>query len=129
MQEETLQQFFLEEIDAQDLQDLIQEELEREEGEEPSYHYQFRDMDSVHMLEPYDLVRLCDAVLNEILVPEGLSLIANILTESEKFDWEEEVISEVCYFWLEPQENYALSDLDNIRRFRRWLKGEEPLPV
>ncbi|MBF2055572.1 MAG: hypothetical protein IGS03_19140 [Candidatus Sericytochromatia bacterium] len=129
MQEETLQQFFLEEIDAQDLQELVQEELDRSEEEEPTYHYQFRDMDTVHMLEPYDLVRLCDAVLDEILVPEGLTLIANILTESEKFDWEEDVISEVCYFWLEHEENYDLAKPENLRQFRRWLKGEEPLPV
>ena len=34
MQEETLQQFFLEEIDAQDLQDIVSEELARDEDED-----------------------------------------------------------------------------------------------
>lgn len=129
MQEETLQQFFLEEIDAQDLQDLISEELEREEDEEPSYHYQFRDMDSVHYLEPYDLERLCDAVLDGILDYRGLGLIAEVLTQSEKFEWDDDLVSDVCLFWLEPDPTYPLDKKESIECFRRWLKGEEPVPV
>lgn len=128
MQEETLQQFFLEEIDAQDLQELVLEELERDEDEEPTYHYQFRDMDSVHTLEPYDLVRLCDAVLEDILDPRGLSLIAEVLTQSEKFEWEDDLISDVCIFWLEPDPLYPLDKKESVLSFRRWLKGEEPVP-
>ncbi|MGV3523786.1 MAG: hypothetical protein ACO1RX_06145 [Candidatus Sericytochromatia bacterium] len=128
MQEESLQQFFLEEIDAQDLQDLVQDELDRDEDADPTYHYQFRDMDSVHYLEPYDLVRVCDAVLNDILNPRGLTLIADTLTQSEKFEWEDELISEVCYFWLEPDPAYPLEDKNSVRQFRRWLKAEDPIP-
>ncbi|MEZ0370637.1 MAG: hypothetical protein ACAI44_16220 [Candidatus Sericytochromatia bacterium] len=128
MQEETLQQYFLEEIDAQDLQDLIQEELERPEDEEPTYHYQFRDMDSVHTLEPYDLIRLCDAVLDDILDPRGLTLIAEVLTQSEKFEWEDDLISDVCIFWLEPDPLYPIDKKESVLSFRRWLKGEEPVP-
>ena len=129
MQEETLQQFFLEEIDSQDLQDVVQDELDRDKDEEPSYHYQFRDMDSVHFLEPYDLERLCDAVIDGILVPKALPLIAEMLFQSEKFEWEDDLVSDVCSFWLESDRNYPLESKDSIRAFRRWLKGEEPVPV
>lgn len=129
MQEETLQQFFLEEIDAQDLQDLILEELEREEDAEPTYHYQFRDMDSIHTLESYDLIRLCDAVLEDILDPRGLTVVAEVLTQSEKFEWEDDLISDVCLFWLEPDPQYPLDKKESVLSFRRWLKGEEPVPV
>lgn len=129
MQEETLQQFFLEEIDSQDLQDIVQDELDRDEDEEPSYHYQFRDMDSVHFLEPYDLERLCDAVIDGILSPKALPLIAEMLIQSEKFEWDDDLVSDVCSFWLEPDGKYPLDSKDSIRTFRRWLKGEEPVPV
>lgn len=129
MQEETLQQFFLEEIDAQDLQDLILEELEREEDAEPTYHYQFRDMDSIHTLESYDLIRLCDAVLEDILDPRGLTVVAEVLTQSEKFEWEDDLISDVCLFWLEPDPQYPLDKKESVLSFRRWLKGEEPVPA
>lgn len=128
MQEETLQQFFLEEIDAQDLQDILEEELNLEEGEEPTFHYQFRDMDSIHMLEPYDLVRLCDAVLEDILDPRGLTLIAEVITQSEKFEWDDDIIAEICYFWLEPEQEFPLDKKESILQFRRWLKGEEQIP-
>lgn len=129
MQEETLQQFFLEEIDIQDLQDVVQEELERDEDEDPTYHYTFADMDSVHVVEPYDLVRLCDGVFDDILDPRALTLFAELLTESEKFEWEDELVTEVLYFWMEPEDNYALDQKENLKLFRRWLKGEEPIPA
>lgn len=124
--EEALHQFFLEEIDAQDLQDVILQVRDREE-EEP-FHYEFRDMNHVHILEPYDLVRICDAVLNEIMQPEDLGLIAETLTASELFEWDDELISEVCSFWIEPQSDYPLTQA-NTRLFRQWLKGEAPVPV
>lgn len=129
MQEETLQQFFLEEIDAQDLQDIVSDELERSEDDEPTYHYQFRDMDSVHYLEPDDLIRLCDAVIEGILDPRGLTVIAETLTQSEKFEWEDDLVSDVCLFWLEPDPQFPLEKKESLDCFRRWLKGEEPVPV
>lgn len=123
--EEALHQFFLEEIDAQDLEDVIVQVRDCEEAE--PFHYTFRDMNHVHVLEPYDLVRICDAVLNEIIQPEDLRLIAETLTASELFEWDDELISEVCAFWLDPQSDYPLTR-ENALRFRQWLKGEVPVP-
>lgn len=129
MQAEILQQFFLEEIDLLDLQELVQEELERPEDEKPTYHYTFADMDSIYVVEPYDLVRLCDGVLGEILDYQALPLLAGILNQAEKYEWEDELVTEVLYFWLEPEDDYALDKMDSIKSFRRWLKGEEPIPA
>jgi hypothetical protein len=125
MLEEALHTFFLEEIDAQDLQDVIEEQRDREEE---VFHYTFRDMNTVHMLEPFDLVRICDAVSAEIMPPEDLTLIAETLTSSELFEWEDELISEVCTFWIDPDQAYPLTR-ENAKLFRKWLKGEVPVPA
>jgi hypothetical protein len=123
--EEALHEFFLEAIDAQDLQDVI---AEYRESEAESFHYVFRDMNNLHILEPYDLVRICDAVSVEMLQPEDLTLIAETLTRSELFEWEDELISEVCTFWLEPDQASPLTR-ENAKLFRQWLKGEVPVPA
>jgi hypothetical protein len=122
--EDALHQFFLEEIDAQDLHDVLQAHQEQED----IFHYEFRDMNQVYVLEPYDLVRVCDAVLNEMLLPTDLSVIAELINRSELFEWEDELIDQVCSFWIEPQADYPLT-VENVTLFRQWLKGESLVPA
>lgn len=118
--------FFLEELSIEELQECIQEELEREDEE--SYHYSFQDNDSIQHLSAEDLLRLCQAVREQALQAEGLPLIAQAITDSEKFEWEDERVSEVLYVWLEESERYPPTDPDCLARFERWLRGEEALP-
>lgn len=118
--------FFLEELSVAELQEQVQEELEREE--EASYHYTFQDNDSIQHLSPEDLLRLCTAVRQGELQPEALPLIAQAISDSEKFEWEDERVSEVLYFWLEESERYPPEQPENMERFARWLTGEEALP-
>ena len=58
LNENILLHFFQEQIDLQELQDALDEEFYRneEDEEESSYHYTFQDMDSVHTIEPRDLI-------------------------------------------------------------------------
>lgn len=130
LNENILLHFFQEQIDLQELQDALDEEFYRdEEEEESSYHYTFQDMDSVHTLEPTDLVVFCDAAIEGEMRAESLSLIAECLLHAEKLTWDDEIISDVCHYWLEDAEtDYPLDDPQSLKTFKRWLKGEEAMP-
>lgn len=130
LNENILLHFFQEQIDLQELQDALDEEFYRdEEDEESSYHYTFQDMDSVHTLEPADLVIFCDAAIDGEMRAESLSLIAECLLHAEKLSWDDEIISDVCHYWLEGAEtDYPLDDPQSLKTFKRWLKGEEAMP-
>mgnify|MGYP000029384785 CR=1 FL=1 len=130
LNENILLHFFQEQIDLQELQDALDEEFYRDEEdeEESSYHYTFQDMDSVHTIEPADLVIFCEASLEGEMRAESLTLIAESLLHAEKISWDDDVISDVCHYWLEPDEEYPLDETESLRTFKRWLTGEEALP-
>lgn len=122
--QEVLLQFFAGEVPAMDLQEAAQALLDSPQSAE---FYQFRDMDSLQMVEHDHLLTICGAVLDGELAPECLQPISQVLSHSDKFEWEDEVITEVCYCWLVPEEMGVLT-LDAVEQHRRWLVGEEPLP-
>lgn len=128
MQEETLEQYFVDELELSELQEIIIEELDLPDDQQQSYHYQFRNLDSIIMLEPEHFIRLAEAVLADQLESRCLPLIAETLTQSEKFEWNDDVISEILFFWLEADPNYPLAEKSTHERFVRWLNGEEELP-
>ena len=129
LNENILLHFFQEQIDLQELQDALDEEFYRDDEEEgPSYHYTFQDMDSVHTVAPDDLVVFCDAILDGEMRAEGLTFIAECLLHAEKISWDDDLISDVCHHWIDPDEEYPLDSDDNLRLFKRWLTGEEKVP-
>ncbi len=128
LNETTLLHFFQEQIDLQELQDALDEEFYRDEEDAPSYHYTFQDMDSVHTVAPEDLVVFCDAILEGEMRAEGLAYIAECLLHAEKMTWDEDVISDVCHHWLDPDTEYAPDDESSLELFKRWLRGEEEVP-
>jgi len=128
MQEETLEQYFADELELSELQEMIIEELDLPEDQQVSYHYQFRNLDSIIMLESSHFIQLCEAVVADRLEPRCLPIIAETLTQSEKFEWNDDVISEVLFFWLEGDSDFPLAKKSTHERFIRWLTGEEELP-
>jgi hypothetical protein len=75
-------------------------------------------------------IKLCDAVLAGELAAAMLRPIGFAIVASEKFCWDfdgNDVLGEVLHDWSCPEINYPLIP-DNIRRFRRWLRAEEPYP-
>lgn len=133
LNENILLHFFQEHIDLQELQDALDEEFYRDEDddeeEETNYHYTFNDMDEVHTIEPTDLVVFCEATLEGDMRAEGLSLIAKSLLHAEKITWDDDLISDICNYWLEPNEDYPLDDSQALLTFKKWLTGEESIPV
>ena len=128
LDENLLLHFFQEQIDLQELQDALEEEFYRDENDADSYHYTFQDMDSVHTIEPTDLVVFCEAILAEEMRAEGLTYIAECLLHAEKITWDDEIIDDVCHYWLEPEGEYPPDNDDHQELFIRWLKGEEHVP-
>lgn len=133
LNETILLHFFQEQIDLQELQDALDEEFYRdeedEEEEEASYPYTFQDLDVVHAIEPTDLVVFCEATLEGDMRAEGLAIIAQSLLNAEKITWDDDIISDICHYWLEPGEDYPLDDSQTLRTFKKWLTGEESIPL
>ena len=128
MKEITLKHFFAGTLDALELQGELEKSLLPDA--ETTFHYQFMDMDSVHELSRDDLLKLTEAVLAGSLVALLLQPIAEVLIHSDQFEWlDDEIITEVCYGWLEPEENDALT-MENLVLARQWLLGEsQPTPL
>jgi hypothetical protein len=74
-------------------------------------------------------IRLCDAVLRGELPPSSLATIGFALIASDRFVWDgEDVLADIIADWSCPEVNYALN-LENVRRCRAWLTGEEAYPA
>lgn len=90
--------------------------------QESPFHYQFMDMDTVHVLSRQDLLRLCESVQNEDLDPALLQTIGEWLVRSEQFEWpDDEVMNEVCCSWMEPEEDMPPTR-EMIKQWIEWLK-------
>lgn len=122
--EAILKQYFTGEADAEELAETLEE---ARDDEDSITHYQFKDMDTVFYVEPSHLIQLCNTVLALELEPDYLNDIAHILQNSEGFEWDDDRVTEISFFWLEPEDNYDLN-LENTEKFKRWLTGQEPLP-
>jgi hypothetical protein len=76
-------------------------------------------------------IALCDAVLDGELPPEALEIIGFALLASDRFFWdgdENPVLVDVIHDWSAPEVNYPLTQ-ESVKRFRRWLSGQEQYPV
>lgn len=75
-----------------------------------------------------NLVALCDAAIDSDIDGESVSAIAFAILASDRFIWEDDVISEVLNDWSCPEINFPLAP-PTYQMHRRWLKGEEIPPV
>jgi len=88
-----------------------------------------KDMRSELVVTREMAVRLCDAVLRNELPPTALATIGFALLASDHFVWDwDDVLGEIIWDWSCPEVNYALN-LENVKRFRAWLTGEEAYPA
>ena len=79
---------------------------------------------------PDHLVMLCDAVLEEVLEPRSLEVLAFSMLASDHFVWDSDtgpgqLVAETIQDWSSPEVNFALRS-DTIAKFRhRLLSGED----
>lgn len=87
-----------------------------------------KDMQSELVVTREMALRLCDAVLGNELPPTALATLGFALLASDYFVWDgDDVLGEIIADWSCPEVNYALN-LENVRRCRAWLAGEEAYP-
>ena len=79
-------------------------------------------------IEPSMLIRLCDATASGQMSRDALRHIAFAIIASDRFKWTAAIVGEVLHDWAAPEINYALS-AENMTKFRRWLRGDEPYPL
>ena len=88
------------------------------------------DMDEDFQVTADMGVKLCDAVLAGDLPAESLRTIGFALEASDRFHWDgdkDEVLASVIADWSCPEINYTLT-IENVARFRAWLRRIEPYP-
>src|SRR4051812_40156708 len=124
MHEETLRQFFIDAIPAEELgRDLVGSLVH--EGPVVTKH-PIVDMKENFTVTPGHLVRLCDAVLSGAIEPEYLQAVGFSSVASARFTWdgdsaEGERVSAAVHDWAAPRINYPLTRA-NVKRFRLRLQ-------
>lgn len=73
------------------------------------------------------VVMLCDAALSGSLAPEDLTMIAFVLMASDRFEWDDETVSEVLSDWACPEVNLPLNE-QMLNMHRSWLTGDSDPP-
>jgi hypothetical protein len=125
MREDLLRRYFLTEIPVGDLVQDLRDSVTHINAIVSSVAIE--DMQTSAVVSRQHLIMLCDAFLSTALTAEGLNTIAFALIASDRFEWEDDIISEVLSDWSAPEINFPLND-KTIRMHRSWLTGTaEPL--
>ena len=87
------------------------------------------DLSRDFVVHPDHLMKLCDAVAGNELLPGHLEVIASVLVRSERFVWDPSktkgaLVSKVIYAWEAPEINYVLSQA-TVKKFARLLRTGE----
>jgi hypothetical protein len=128
VKEAVLRYFLLDKVSAKRLARDVAGSFQRSSQNE--FEVMIADMDGEFPLTSAHLIKLCDAVIEGDLPPEGLHAIGFAMMASDAFSWDadqDEVLGNVIPDWSCPEVNYALT-VENVRRFRKWLAHEEPYP-
>lgn len=129
MREHVLRRFFEGKVTATDLSQDLAGSTKKVSA--LVSHVSIEDMDESLNVTRSMLISLCDAVLAGSLPPGELRTIGFALEVSDKFEWDggaDELVANVIADWACPEINYALT-IENVRRFRSWLTGNEPYPA
>lgn len=85
------------------------------------------DMPESFALSRAHIVMLCDATVSGELAPEDLTTIAFVLMASDRFEWDDETVSEILSDWACPEVNLPLND-QTLSMHRTWLTGDSEPP-
>ena len=120
--------FFLGRVEAADLARDLENAFTRT-GRDSS-RLNMRDLDASFAVTAAHLIRLCDAVLADLIPAQSLEAIGFGLIASDHFEWDGENpdgerVAEALYDWSSPEINYPLTK-GNVAKFRhRLLTGED----
>jgi hypothetical protein len=85
------------------------------------------DMEDAFCFRREHAIALCDAALSNALAPEDLTAIAFALLASDRFEWDDDVISEVLSDWACPEVTGPVVE-GALKVHRIWLTGEADAP-
>jgi hypothetical protein len=128
MCEETLRRFFVGEVCPAELAADVAGSTKRVTN--LVSWQKIEDMNALFAVTRPMLIALCDAALSGELPPEALHEIGFALAASDHFFWDADndaLVAEVVNDWSCPEVNFPLT-IDNVHRFKAWLKDEEPYP-
>jgi hypothetical protein len=126
MKEDTIRSFLGGETSANQLSDEVARSITRFDA--VSCNVAIEDMQRDFGLTRAHVLSLCDAGIAGELNQEVMSTIAFALLASDRFEWDDDVISETLYDWSAPEINLPL-ERDTLKMHRSWLLGlEEPAP-
>jgi hypothetical protein len=126
VQEETLRQFFLGEVDAETLATEVSRSINRVNEIETSFAVQ--DMEEDFTVTRQHLLQLIAAGLSGQLNEAALNAVAFVLIASDRFDFnEDEVVLAILYDWAAPEINYPLNG-SALELNRSWLMDQAPIP-
>jgi hypothetical protein len=126
MREDTLRRFFLGETPAAVLSDEVLRSIKH--VDEITSEIAVKDMADEFNLTREHLIALCDATIATELDTEALIAIAFALLATDRFAWEDDVMSEVLYDWSCPEVNFPIVP-GTLEMHKRWLTFEEAIPV
>jgi len=84
---------------------------------------EIEDMQESFPLSRHHLVMLCDAALSKTFSPDDLTTIAFALMASDRFEWDDEIVSEVLSDWACPEVNFDIN-ASTLVMHRSWLTGD-----
>jgi hypothetical protein len=126
MRKDMLRQFFLGQVPVSGLAQDGQCSVERLDAVESNITIE--DMQDSFFLERQHVILLCDAALSNKLTSEAVTTVAFALMASDRFEWDDETLSEVLSDWACPQGNFPLND-STLRMHRTWLTGDAVPPA
>jgi len=126
VRESTVCDFFLGQVSAERLDAEVSSSIRQVDA--VTHQVEIEDMSDDFCIEPSMLIRLCDAAASAQLSSDALRHIAFAIIASDHFKWTAAIVGEVLHDWAAPEINYAFTP-ENMIKFRRWLRGDEPYPL
>jgi hypothetical protein len=118
MREDVLRRFFLAEVGVGRLADDVSGSVTHLNQVESTVVIE--DMEVSFRLTREHVLLLCAAGLSNELNSEALTVIAFALLASDRFEWDDDVVSETLQDWSCPEINFPMN-ADTLRMHRSWL--------
>ena len=118
MREDVLRRFFLAEVGVGRLADDVSGSVTHLNQVESTVVIE--DMEVSFGLTREHVLLLCAAGLSNELNSEALTVIAFALLASDRFEWDDDVVSETLQDWSCPEINFPMN-ADTLRMHRSWL--------
>jgi hypothetical protein len=126
MKEDTIRSFFSGESGAHQLSEEVARSITHFDA--VACNVTIEDMQEDFCLTRFHILLLCDAGIAGELSQEVMSTVAFAILASDRFGWDDDIISETLHDWSVPEVNLPLEP-DTLKMHRNWLSGlEEPAP-